>query len=194
MYWAVSKRRPDKFSVIAAFLNLIGIGMLSIQKGFSIGFGDTLTLICAVLFAGQIVAIEVYTKDLDPVILTILQLGVCGILSAIGGAIFETMPNKITADSIFPILYLAIFSTMLGMIVQNVAQKYTNPTYAAIILSMESLFGSLLSVLILGEAFTIKMIWGCLFIFTAVITAETKLGFLRIKLNNELKEEIESMG
>ncbi|MCY6957696.1 DMT family transporter [Clostridium brassicae] len=189
LYWIVSKKRPDVYSTIAAFLNLIGIGMLSLESGLSIGLGDSLTLLCAVLFAAQIVAIEFYTHDLDPIILTIVQLGVCGILSAMCAIIFESVPKGFTTDGIMSILYLAIFSTMLGLIVQNVAQKYTYATHAAIILSLESLFGSLLAVIILGEAFTIKMVWGCAFILIAVITAETKWGFLKTKNQNEIVKE-----
>ncbi|MCY6370802.1 DMT family transporter [Clostridium ganghwense] len=179
--WIINKKRPDIYSIIAAFLTLIGIGMLSLQNSLHIGLGDSLTLLCAVFFAVQIVAIGFYTEDVDPVILTIVQLAVCGLLSAICGFIFEPFPKQIGTQSIMSILYLGLFSTMLGIIVQNVAQKYTSETHAAIILSLESLFGCILSVILLGELFTTKMILGCIFIFIAVITSETKWEFLKPK-------------
>ena len=67
---------------------------------------------------------------------------------------------------------------MLGFLLQNVGQKYTNPNVAAVILSMESLFGALFSVLFLDEVFTGRMLAGCVLIFTAVLMAETKFSFL----------------
>ena len=59
------------------------------------------------------------------------------------------------------------------------AQKYTNSTHAAIILSLEAVFGSLLSILILGDNFTSLMFLGCLIIFLGILTAETKWSFLK---------------
>ncbi|MCY6484696.1 DMT family transporter [Clostridium aestuarii] len=179
--WIVNKKRPDLYSIIAAFLTLIGIGMLSLQDSLHIGLGDSLTLVCAVFFAAQIIAISFYTETVDPIILTIVQLGVCGIISAVSALAFETIPKQIGTQSIMSVLYLGLFSTMLATIIQNIAQKYTYETHAAIILSMESLFGCILSVLLLGELFTIKMVFGSIFILAAVITAETKWNFLKPK-------------
>lgn len=188
--WIINKKRPDIYSIIAAFITLIGIGMLSLQNSFNIGLGDSLTLLCAVLFAAQIVAIGFYTADIDPVVLTIIQLAVCGLSSASVAVIFEPVPREIGMQGIMSILYLGLFSTMLGLIIQNVAQKYTSETHAAIILSLESLFGCLLSVILLGELFTTKMIWGSIFIFIAVITSETKWEFLKFRQRKTLFREV----
>ena len=89
--------------------------------------------------------------------------------------------THLNSDTIFAIGYLAVFSTMIAFIIQNVAQKYTTSTHAAIILCLESVFGSILSVIMLNEIFTSKMIIGCLTIFIAIITTETKWDFLKKK-------------
>ena len=70
---------------------------------------------------------------------------------------------------------------MLAFVVQNVAQKYTTSTHTAIILCLESVFGCILSVIMLHEIFTSKMVLGCLTIFLAIITTETKWKFLNFK-------------
>ena len=73
------------------------------------------------------------------------------------------------------------------------AQKYTNSTHAAIILSLEAVFGSLLSILILGDNFTSLMFLGCLIIFMGILTAETKWSFLKplfLKTKPENPEKI----
>jgi drug/metabolite transporter (DMT)-like permease len=69
---------------------------------------------------------------------------------------------------------------MLAFLIQNVAQKYTFPTHAAIIMCMESVFGAFFSVIFLGEVFTINKILGCAIIFIAIIISETKLNIFRI--------------
>jgi drug/metabolite transporter (DMT)-like permease len=179
--WTVNKKRPDMYSIVSAFLTFIGIGMLSLQKGFTIGLGDGLTLICAVFFAAQIVAVGYFAVNTDPIILTIVQLAFTAVLSLVSAAIFEAAPKGFGVGSIRAMAYLVLFSTLLASLIQNIAQKYTPPTHAAIIMCMESVFGSVFAVLMLHDVFSEKMIAGCLLIFFSVMLSETKLDFLHKK-------------
>jgi len=181
LYWAISKKRPDAYSLISAFLCFIGIGMLTLGEGLTLSLGDSLTLVCAVFFAAHIVAVGFFAQKVDVILLVIIQLGVAAVFSIIAALIFEPMPQPLNSNTIFAIGYLGIFSTMIAFLTQNIAQKYTSSTHAAIILCLESVFGSILSVLMLHEIFTSKMILGCLTIFIAIITTETKWNFLKIK-------------
>ena len=74
---------------------------------------------------------------------------------------------------------MGLFSTFLAFLLQTVAQKYTSSTHAAILMSLESVFGSIFSIILLGDHFTLMMAIGCVVIFLGVITAETKWAFLR---------------
>jgi drug/metabolite transporter (DMT)-like permease len=181
LYWAISKKRPDKYSLISAFLCFVGIGMLTLDGGIRLGLGDSLTLLCAVFFAAHIVSVGFFTEKVDAISLVIIQLGAAAVFSIIAALIYEPVPQSLGSDTIFAIGYLAIFSTMIAFIIQNVAQKYTTSTHAAIILCLESVFGSILSVMVLNEIFTSKMVLGCLTIFIAIITTETKWDFLKKK-------------
>ncbi|MBU3181877.1 DMT family transporter [Clostridium psychrophilum] len=179
LYWIISKKKPDTFSLVSAFMCFIGIGMLTLDGGLHIGLGDSLTLLCSVFFAAHIVSVEYFIKNVDPILLVIIQLGSAGIFSIISALICEPVPHSLNSGTIFAIFYLAVFSTMIAFIIQNIAQKYTTSTHAAIILCLESVFGSIFSVTILHEIFTFKMILGCLTILIAIITTETKLSFLK---------------
>lgn len=181
LYWVISKKKPDTYSLISAFLCFIGIGMLTLDGGIHIGLGDSLTLLCAIFFAAHIVSVGFFTEKFDAIMLVIIQLGVAAVFSIIAALIYEPMPQALNSDTIFAIGYLAIFSTMIAFIIQNIAQKYTTSTHAAIILCLESVIGSILSVIMLNEIFTSKMILGCLTIFIAIITTETKWSFLKNK-------------
>ncbi len=179
-YWAIKKKFPGVQAVLAAILSFLGIGLLTLQNGaVSINFGDFMTIICAVFFAIHIVAIGHFSKGMDTVLLAIIQMLVAAVLSLICAFFFEpSMPlSDINSGNIYSIGYLVIFSTMLAFLIQNTAQKYTVPTHAAIILCMESVFGSILSVLILKEVFTTSMIIGCIVIFSAIILSEIKFDF-----------------
>lgn len=180
LYWLAKGKRPDKYNVIAAIVAVFGIGFLSINSSFTINLGDGLTLLCAIFFASHIVSIACFATKHDPIVLTIVQFGTVAVLSLISSLIFEPMPS-FTKTSTMGILYLAIFSTLICFAMQNVAQRYTSPEHTAIILCLESVFGSVMSCVILGEEFTFKMVIGSMAIFLAIITAETKWKFFKKK-------------
>lgn len=180
LYWMVRNKKPDKYNIFAAVIAVFGIGFLSLNETFSINFGDLLTLVCAVFFAAHIVSIACFARKHDPIVLTIIQFGTVTCLSLISSLIFESPPSFSTKSTL-GIVYLGIFSTLICFALQNVAQRYTSPEHTAIILCLEAVFGSVLSCIVLGEAFTFKMIIGSIAIFLAIVTAETKWGFFKNK-------------
>lgn len=184
IYWGISKKKPDIYEVIAALLCFAGIGILSLDSGFKMGYGEFLTFLCAIFFAFHISSIGYFTKKHDPIVLSIIQMLVAGILSIIFTLLFEPKIGSIPREGIFPILYLALFSTLLAFLIQNIAQKYTSSTHAAIILSLEAVFGSILSIIFLKESFTIRLLIGCIAIFISIITTETKWNFIKKEEDN----------
>lgn len=178
IYWAVKGKKPDYFDVIAVILSLVGTAFLTLGGELKLGVGDGLTIACALFFAGHIVSIGFFIDKHDAIILTILPLATAFILSTIAALAFEKIPVAITEGGFLSTLYLAVFSTLIAFMIQTMAQKYTSTTHTAIILSLESVFGSIFPIIFLGEVFTKKMVLGCLIIFIAIITAETKWRFL----------------
>lgn len=187
LVWMISKKHPGYHAMIGAFFTIIGIGLLTLQDGFSIGLGDSLTLVCAVLFAAHIYSVGHFAENMDPYVLATIQIGVTAILSIIGALIYEPMP-QLSIEVVPQITYMVLIATTAALLIQNIAQKHTPSTHAAIILSLESVFGSIFGVLLLGDVFTKYMIVGCAFIFIAIIITETKLSFLSSKKKN-LKDE-----
>lgn len=189
IYWLVKKHKPDQYNFIAAFIMLLGLALLTFDfsVGFSFNLGDVLTLLCAFLFACHIVTVGIYSKKYDPIALTVIQLSFSAIISLAYVFIAGEVAFEIPISGLLNGLYLGIFCTFLAFLGQTVAQKYTNSTHAAIIMSLESVFGSLLSIIILGDHFTVIMFLGCLIIFMGIITAETKWSFLKSKQKNPEK-------
>lgn len=194
LVWAVEKKRPDIYSIFSTILAFLGIGFLNITDGFklSMNFGDWLTLICAVFFAAHIVAISHFTRKSNPIILSVTQMLFTGVLSLISAILFEPKFNGISKDGFISISYLVIFSTMLAFLIQNIAQKYAHPNHVGVILCLESVFGAVLSVILLHEVFTSHMILGCSTIFIAIIISETKLNFIKPLFKSKRKVNSES--
>lgn len=181
LMWFVTKKAPDRYNITAAILCLTGIGFVSLTQGFSISFGDSFTLLGAFFYAAHMVVIAIFSKDKDPVLLTILQFGVSAVLSWLVSLFGAKMPESIPAASVFGIFYLGIFCTGVAMLLQNIGQKYSDASSASIILSLEAVFGVLISILCGTENLTFNMAFGFILIFISVIISETKLDFLKNK-------------
>lgn len=182
LFWAVSKKRPDRYNVIAALICITGIGLVSLNDDFSIRMGDAMTLVGGFFYAAHIVAVSKFGSDKDPVLITILQFGYSAIYSIIVSLIFERNTYAsftISSELIFCVGYLSLFCTAAALLLQNFGQKYTSPSSASIILGLESVFGVIFSILLYDEPMTLKIGAGFVLIFVAVIISETKLSFLR---------------
>ncbi|GLI56961.1 transporter [Propionigenium maris DSM 9537] len=187
IYWAISRVKPDIYSIIAAVVCFLGIGTLSYDGSFSMGIGDTLSLICAVGFACHISLTGFFAKKVDVIKLAFLQMVFAAILSFGTAIFFEDLPAEFSRTGVLSIIYLGVFSTMVAFFLQTVAQKYTTASRTAIILSTEAIFGTLFSVILLSEQLTVNMIIGGCAIFAAIITVETKWEFLKKKKDYKLE-------
>ena len=87
-------------------------------------------------------------------------------------------PQGVPASAWWSIAYLCFICTGICFLLQTIGQKYTSPQTASIILTLESVFGTLLSVIFYHERLNFKTICGFLLIFVAVLISETKLSFL----------------
>lgn len=184
LVWGLNKKYPGWHAIAGAFLSLVGIGLLTLQGGASINLGDALTLVCALFFACHITSVGYFAPESDAIGISVVQAGVAAIIFIISALIFEPVPRSINQNVTFAITYAVLFSTVAAILIQNIAQKYTPSTHAAIILCLESVFGTILAVLILKDVFTVYMILGCALIFCAIIITETKLEFLKPKERN----------
>lgn len=170
--WFILKRRPPMVAIGAGFLTLMGVGFLSIRADFTIGFGDCLSLASAVFFAFHITLIGIFAHKGDPIRQTVIQLLTGGAISLVLAFIFEPPLGPIGRDSALAIGYLMLINTAIAFTIQNVAQGYTTATHSSVIMSLESVFGLGISVWLLGEAFTPKMMVGCGIIFCAVLMSK----------------------
>ena len=173
--WFFHKSKPSWNCVLAAIIALAGIGLLSLQGDFSMNRGDVLTIICGFFFAVHIIFISRYTQTQDPVLLTILQLAFSALFSWIFAPFTDgcfPLQETFRADVIVSMLYLGLFSTLLCFLLQNVCQKYLRASTTSLLLSFESVFGVIFSIIFLKEILTAKMIVGCVLIFFALVLSE----------------------
>lgn len=182
LYWVVDRLRPDRFNVLAAVICIIGVGFVSWDGGFSLGVGEGLTLLSGLLYACHIVATAKFTRGRDVFTLTVIQFAVTAVCCWIGTGVEDGFPaNGLPSAAWWSLIYLAVAATTLALLFQNIGQKYTDPSSAAVLLALEAPFGVAFSVVFTEESPTPFMYFGFLLIFTAVLCSETKFAFFKRK-------------
>lgn len=98
------------------------------------------------------------------------------LVSLLGALVWETLPAAGLGSALWaarwPLLYTAGLSSGVAYTLQIVGQKYTDPTTATLIMSLESVFAVLAGWLFLGEVMTLREIIGCGLVFAAVLLAQ----------------------
>jgi drug/metabolite transporter (DMT)-like permease len=182
LYWAVDRLRPDRYNILAAVLCVAGIGFVSWDGGFALSMGDCLTLSGGFLYACHIVAVSKFSHGRDIFILTVIQFATTALCCWVGTFITGGFPTGgLPAQAWWVLVYLALAATTLALLFQNIGQKYTDPSSAAVLLSLEAPFGVAFSVIFTDESPTPFMYFGFCLIFIAVVCSETKFDFLKRK-------------
>lgn len=196
--WAVARRRPGATSIVAAALGILGVGLLSLGDDFSVGlsWGDMLTLVSAVLYALHIVAVARFSASGHEVMtMTVTQLAMSAVVSLAAALVLEGVIDfGVFADPGIwgALFYLVILSSAVCMVVQNLGQAHVPPAPASLLLSLESVFAVIASVLFYGEVVTPRLACGFASIFAAVVVSEAgvpALMWVRARLGGDAIRE-----
>lgn len=161
--------------IVAALMGAIGLYFLSVKggQGFSsITYGDILGMLCALGFSAHILVIDYFGPKVDGIKLSSLQFLVCGLLALIPTVLIEKPQMSAIFECIGPILYAGIFSCGIAYTFQILGQQNTNPTVASILMSLESVFGVLTGMVILGNIPSSREAVGCVIMFVAIIISQ----------------------
>jgi drug/metabolite transporter (DMT)-like permease len=154
----------------AVALAMVGLGVLTLS-GFSVGYGEALTFVAAMLYALHIVGLGAWSDARQAMGMTVVQLIVITVV-----CFLATAPDGIelpaTAGDWLSVVYMAVFAGALALAGQTWAQAHLAPTRTAIIMSMEPVFAAFFAVLLGGEPLTLRMLVGGLLVLTAMLIVE----------------------
>lgn len=152
---------------------VVGFYLLCIKGDFTMTKGDLLILLCAFIFAFHILAVDHFSPKCDGVRMSLVQFFVSAIVMTILSLIFEgPLDFSLVLPCLLPLLYLGIGSSGVAYTLQIVGQRITSPAVATLILSLESVFGVIGSMLVLGEKMTVREVIGSVIVFSAVVLAQ----------------------
>ena len=157
---------------IAVLLALAGLYFLCITEKFTIGKGDILIFLCALVFSLHIMVIDYFSPKVDGVKMSCIQFFVCGIVSIPFMFVLETPNVTDIVAGWMPLLYAGVLSCGVAYTLQIIGQKNVNPAIASLILSLESCFSVLAGWAVLGEHLSAIESVGCILMFVAIILAQ----------------------
>ena len=177
LWWLLARRKPSVANVGAAVIAVVGIWFVSVNDSgthLSIGFGEAMTLLCAIFFALHMVYVSKFSRLYDVLVLTVVQFISEGCFGLLLGVATEAFPSTalITPSVIEQMAFLVVFASIIAFGIQNISLSFVSPAQASLLLCLESVFGVLFSVLLYGEILTVRLVFGFALIFIAILMSE----------------------
>ena len=170
----IFKDKVRKNVFFASFISVIGLYLLTMSGVLSLGKGEFLTLICAFMFALQIIFTGKFSKEVNVFLLVLFQFITVTILSLLFSLYFDTTTFFIEYDYAFykAVIVTAIFATVYAFLIQTYMQQFTTATKTAVIFTMEPVSAAVFAYFMVNEILTVSQIWGAVLIITATLIAE----------------------
>jgi drug/metabolite transporter (DMT)-like permease len=171
----VYKKAPGRREITGIALATVGMAMMTLERTtFRIGYGDLLTLACALAFAGHILLIGQYAGRISFEGLALLQIATAAVLAGLTFWWTE-VPRVLWSSRVILVLAVtSLLATALAFAVQSWAQQYTSPARTALIFALEPVFAGLTSFFFLGERFTARAVTGAALILAGILAVELK--------------------
>jgi drug/metabolite transporter (DMT)-like permease len=156
--WLVLKHRITKAQWGAVLVATIGLYLIA-YNGISVGIGEILVLISAILFAGQIVVIGEWSDGNNSYPLTLIQIIVAATVFSISTLIdgYQVPPDSSVWSAI---VFTAIFATFLAFLIQVKAQAVMSATVAGVLLAMETPFALFFGLYFDNDPITLRIMSG----------------------------------
>lgn len=165
-------RRIRPLIALCVAISVVGLYFLCMTEKLSLGLGDLLVLLCALVFSVHILVIDHFSPLVDGVRMSAIQFLTSGILCGIPMLLFEHPDLSSILAAWIPILYAGIMSCGVAYTLQILGQRDADPTVASLLLSLESVFSVLAGWVILGQSLSGKELFGCVLMFAAIILAQ----------------------
>ena len=180
------RKKLDIFTIISSILAFFGTLLLSgnISSFSEINKGDLLSMLCAVFFALYIIVIDKYANKINVFVMSFIQfftvMILCLLLSLTEGEI-----KQLNSTGLISMIYLGVFGTFVAYNLQIMAQKVLSASRTVLFLSLEVVFGVLISIISGYDSFSLNILVGTLLVFAGIVIAETKLDFIFKKEKND---------
>ena len=160
---------------LSVLLGVVGMYFLCMSGEFRLAYGDSLVCICAVFFSCHILCCDHFVQRGNPIWISTIQFATATVISSVVAMIVEEPNVEKLVSAVIPILYCGVVSGGIGYTLQIVAQKYTDPTIASLLMSMESVFAVVAGAILLQERMSSRELFGCVMMLAAIVLVQIPL-------------------
>ncbi len=179
LWWIIARKRPTVFNIGAAVLAVVGIWLVSVtssDSSLSMGYGEAMTLLCALLFGLHMVYVSKFSrKKNDVLVLTVFQFVAEGTLGCVFGAATETPARPVGHHAVHRREHGLLGGVRLRHRVRHPKRRAgLHPLLRVRCFSPLSRFSAWCSrFLLYGEVVTGRLLLGFALIFAAIVISET---------------------
>ena len=181
IWWLVARRRPTARNLVAAAVCVAGMALVTLQGELSVSWGDGVSMLSALLYGAEIVAIALCVRDHDVITITVVQMVSSGLIAGLAGlALGLPFDAQVLAEPSFLLQmgYIIVLGSCYASTAQNLAQTKVPPAEVSMLFALESVFGTIFSVVFLHEALSAQLLLGFALIFAAILVSE--LGGIKV--------------
>ena len=182
-YFLIFRKKSGWNVWLGCVLATIGLYLLCLRgdEGSMLGVGELVLLVGSFFWAGHILVVDRFVDHVSPLRFSSWQLFISGAIALLVGVIFEDITWEGVWAARWALLFCGLLSVGVAYTLQVLAQKRTNPTFAAIIFSTESVFaavGAILWNLITPDHLHVDQeirpigYLGCLIIFAGIVLSQ----------------------
>lgn len=158
--------------MLASIICALGLALILLGDFGGISRGDVICLGSATCYALHIVYTGILAKENDPALLNLVQIGTGGVIGIVIALLTEPIPAGIQTGDFLNMGYLAVFCTILPYMLSVFGQKHVKTSTSGIILSFESVFGCVFSVVFLGEELSPRFFLGAILVMCSFLVVE----------------------
>ena len=186
----VYRKKPEKKLAVSLLLCTLGLALLTLGDGLSFAIGDVICLLCSVSYAVDIVITDraVARPEVDPIGMSVVEIGVTGVLFLLLSFIFE-QPRLPRSPVVWgAAIFLGLFCSGLAFVIQTTQQKYTAPARVALIFTLEPLFSAIIAYFLAGERLHPRAYLGAAMMLLSLLLMQ--IDFSGGKTHDDIRESV----
>lgn len=172
---ALKSRKWTLRILLAAAVSVSGIGLMTLQSGFRLRPGDLFCMLSALLYSFYIILAGGFLRNDNPLRIGVIQFSGAAAAAGTGVLILgETAFLPATLPVWGEILFLGIFCSAAGFMLQMSAQKKLSPEYVSLLYSSEPVFAMILGLIFLAEPLSAGRLGGAALILCGILLSSLR--------------------
>jgi drug/metabolite transporter (DMT)-like permease len=164
-------RWPSPLVGVGVVVVMGGLALLSLYGHIGFGWGEILTLLATLFWALHILGVDYGSTRISAIAFVELQLGTCAVLSLICSFIIERPVLFPGWAPMGAVIWTGVMGGVVAYVLMVLGQRYTPPTLAGLLMSLEAVFALIVSIIVGYDSLTLRALLGFFLVFAGTTVA-----------------------